>query len=138
MLPGPDWKLTCDGANPLAGDWGLMHMTIEVADEELGALAGRERLEKMLERLKAKNQELGYSMPSPKIEKTENKLTLTYELTGVMIEDIRAKSAHVFATINSRSGPPLVLHYSWTGPESEWKENMDQLLRMLTVSFLPL
>jgi hypothetical protein len=138
LLPGPDWKLTCDGANPLAGDWGLMHMTVELADSELGALPERERLEKMLERLKAKNQELGFSMISPAIEKTENKLTLTYLLDGVTLGDARAKSAHVFATIDSRGGPPLVLHYSWTGAESEWKENMDQLLRVLTVSFLPL
>lgn len=138
MLPGLDWKLTCDGANPLAGDWRFMHMTIELADSELGALPERQRLEKMLERLKAKNQELGFSMTSPAIEKTENKLTLTYLLDGVTIGDARAKSAHVFATIDSRGGPPLVLHYSWTGLESDWKENMDQLLRVLTVSFLPL
>jgi hypothetical protein len=138
MLPGPDWKLTCDGANPLAGDWGFMHMTIELADAELAPHAESERLEKMLERLQAKNQELGLSMISPKIEKTENKLTLTYLLAGLKVGDAPVKSAHVFATIDPRGGAPLVLHYSWTGPESEWKENMDQLLRVLTVSFLPL
>jgi hypothetical protein len=138
MLPGPDWKLACDGANPLAGDWGRMHMTIELADAELRSMPERERLEKMLERLTAKNQELGLSIVSPKIEKTENKLTLTYELAGVRVDEVSAKSAHVFATINPRDGSPLVLHYSFTGPEAEWKENMDQLLRVLTVSFLPL
>ena len=113
-------------------------MSIELADAELVSMPERERLDRMLERLKSKNQELGFSVASPKIEKSENKLTLTYQLDGVMIGDVRAKSAHVFATIDSRGGRPLVLHYSWTGPEAEWRENMDQLLRVLTVSFLPL
>ena len=87
--------------------------------------------------LKTKNQENGLSVVSPKIERSENKLTLFYELEGESLAEGKAKSAHVFATITLRQGPALILHISWTGPEAEYRKNWPELLRMMTIPFPP-
>jgi hypothetical protein len=137
MLPSEEWQLDCDKQAPLAGSWKLFHLSIEHLADDLAPAEERERLERLLERLKAENQENGLSVVSPKIERSENKLTLLYELEGQPLAEAKAKSAHVFATITPRQGP-LILHISWTGPEAEYKENWPELLRVMTIPFLAL
>ena len=141
LLPGTEWRLECDQDAVLKGEWALpttyIALTIQSADPELAALGERERLDALFERSKAAMQENKLSVAAPTVEKSENKLTLSFDVEGLVIEGDAMKNQHVFASITPSQGA-LVLHVSWTGTAAELNPKSKDLLRLITIPFLPL
>jgi hypothetical protein len=141
MLPSTEWKLECDQDVVLKGEWALpttyIALTIQSADQELAALGERERLDTILERSKIAMQENKLTVGASTVEKSENKLTLSFDVEGLVIEGDAMKDQHVFATITPQQGA-LVLHVSWTGSADDLNPKSKDLLRLITIPFLPL
>jgi hypothetical protein len=141
LLPSTEWKLECDRDAVLKGEWALpttyIALTIQSADQELASLGERERLDTILARTTAAMQENKLTVAAPTVETSENKLTLSFDVEGLVIEGDAMKNQHVFASITPRQGA-LVLHVSWTGTAAELNPKSKDLLRLITVPFLPL